>query len=62
MHTAATWTAAGVNVVNATLQVVFYAKNDTAVLAVAHVATGPVFATHVAVTIVAVRKTIRDQR
>lgn len=61
VHTAATWTAIGVNVVNATLQVVFYAKNDTAVLAIAHVATGPIFATLVAVTVVAVRKTLAAQ-
>lgn len=62
VHTAATWTAIGVNVINATLQVIFYAKNDTAVLAIAHIATGPIFATLVAVTIVAVRKTLAAQK
>ena len=62
VHTVATWTAIGVNVINATLQVIFYAKNDTAVLAIAHVATGPIFATLVAVTIVAVRKTLASQK
>lgn len=61
VHTTATWTAIGVNIVNATLQVIFYTKNDTAVLAIAHVATGPIFATLVAVTIVAVRKTLAAQ-
>lgn len=62
VHTIATWTAVGVNAVNAALQVVFYARNDTAVLAIAHVATGPVFATLVAVTVVAVRKVLTAQR
>ena len=61
VHTTATWTAIGVNVVNAVLQVVFYARNDTAVLAIAHVATGPAFATLVAVTVVAVRRTLSAQ-
>jgi hypothetical protein len=58
VHLAATWAAIGINVVNAALQVVFYSRNDTAVLAVAHVATGPIFATLVAVTVIAVRKTL----
>jgi len=62
IHTGATWTAIGVNVVNAAVQVVLYASNDTAVLAVAHVATGPVFATLVAVTVVAVRKALPSQK
>jgi Protein of unknown function (DUF3159) len=62
LHTSATWVAVGINVVNAAIQVVFYAKNDTAVLAVTHVATGPIFATLVAVTIVAVRRTLAARR
>ena len=62
VHLTATWAAIGINMVNATVQVVFYARNDTAVLAVAHVATGPIFATLVAVTVVAVRKTLGAQR
>lgn len=61
VHLTATWAAIGINIVNAAVQVIFYARNDTAVLAVAHVATGPIFATLVAVTIVAVRKTLGAQ-
>jgi hypothetical protein len=62
VHDGATWTAVGVNTINAVLQVTFYARNDTAILAIAHVATGPIFATLVAVTVVAVRKTLAAQR
>lgn len=62
VHLGATWAAIGINVVNAVVQVIFYVANDTAVLAVAHIATGPIFATLVAVTVVAVRKTLAAQR
>ncbi|MET7951235.1 DUF3159 domain-containing protein [Micromonospora sp. NPDC005324] len=62
VHLAATSAAIGVNVINATVQVIFYDRGDTIVLAVAHAATGPVFATLAAVTIVAVRKTLAAQR
>ncbi|MEV4824638.1 DUF3159 domain-containing protein [Micromonospora sp. NPDC049274] len=62
VHLTATSTAIGINVINATVQVIFYDRGDTIVLAVAHAATGPVFATLVAVTIVAVRKTMAAQR
>jgi len=62
VHLNATWTAIGINAVNATLQVIFYRANDTFVLAAAHIATGPIFATLVAVTIVAVRRTLAAQR
>jgi hypothetical protein len=48
--------AVGVNVVNVALQLFFYAADQTAVLAVAHAATGPVFAALVAGTLVAVRR------
>jgi hypothetical protein len=48
--------AVAVNAVNLGLQVVFYLADQTAVLAVAHAATGPVFATLVAGTLVAVRR------
>ncbi|MCD2196762.1 DUF3159 domain-containing protein [Actinomycetospora endophytica] len=48
--------AVAVNLVNFALQAVFYAADQTAVLAVAHVATGPVFAALVAGTVVAVRR------
>ena len=61
VHLAATWAAIGINIINATVQVIFYARADTAVLAVAHVATGPIFATLIAVTVVAVRKTLTSQ-
>jgi hypothetical protein len=62
VHLVATAAALGINVINATVQAIFYGRGDTAVLAVAHVATGPIFATLVAVTIVAVRKTLAAQR
>jgi hypothetical protein len=44
------------------VQAIFYDRGDVVVLAVAHAATGPIFATLVAVTIVAVRKTLAAQR
>lgn len=56
VHSVATLVCAGVNVVNATLQAVFYLADDTFVLAATHIATGPVFATIVAVTIVYARR------
>jgi hypothetical protein len=62
VHLIATGAAIGINVINATVQVIFYDRGDTVVLAVAHAATGPLFATLVAVTIVAVRKTLAVQR
>jgi uncharacterized membrane protein (UPF0182 family) len=62
VHLTATWVAIGINAINALLQVVFYARDDTVILAMAHIATGPIFATLVAVTIVAVRKTLAAQR
>jgi hypothetical protein len=62
VHLVATGTALGINVVNAIIQVIFYGRGDTVVLAIAHVATGPIFATLVAVTVVAVRRTLAAQR
>jgi Protein of unknown function (DUF3159) len=62
VHLIATSAAMAINVVNATVQVIFYGRGDTVVLAVAHAATGPIFATLVAVTIVAVRTTLARQR
>ncbi|MFG1928865.1 DUF3159 domain-containing protein [Cryptosporangium sp. NPDC048952] len=62
VHLIATSTAIAINVVNAAIQMIFYGRGDTVVLAVAHAATGPVFATLVAVTIVAVRRTLARQR
>ena len=62
VHLIATATALGINVVNAGVQVIFYGRGDTVVLAVAHVATGPIFATLVAVTVVAVRRALAVQR
>jgi hypothetical protein len=62
VHLVATSAALGINVVNGFVQAVFYGRNDTVVLAVAHVATGPVFATLVAVTVVAVRRTLAAQK
>ena len=62
VHQTATGAAIGINIINAAVQVISYDRGDTVVLAVAHAATGPVFATLVAVTIVAVRKTLATQR
>jgi Protein of unknown function (DUF3159) len=56
VYTATTLAAVAVNVVNALIQAVFYLANYPAVLAAAHVATGPVFAVIVAVTIVLARR------
>jgi Protein of unknown function (DUF3159) len=56
VYTITTLVAAGVNVINAAVQAVFYLGNDPVVLAAAHIATGPVFAVIVAVTIVLARR------
>jgi hypothetical protein len=56
VYTITTLVAAAVNVVNAAVQAVFYLGNDPVVLAAAHIATGPVFAVIVAVTIVLARR------
>ncbi|RKS79915.1 uncharacterized protein DUF3159 [Motilibacter peucedani] len=59
VHDRATTAAIAINAVNGALQVIFYSRSDTAVLAVAHAATGPLFATLVAVTVVSARKAMR---
>lgn len=51
VHLVATLACAAVNVVNAILQVVFYRADQPLVLGALHIATGPVFALIVAVTI-----------
>jgi hypothetical protein len=56
VYTVTTLAAAAVNAVNAAVQAVFYLANDPVVLAAAHIATGPVFAVIVAVTIVLARR------
>jgi hypothetical protein len=56
VYTITTLVAAAVNVVNAAVQAVFYLGNDPVVLAAAHIATGPVFAVIVAVTILLARR------
>jgi hypothetical protein len=56
VYTVTTLAAVAVNVVNAAVQAVFYLGNDPVVLAAAHIATGPVFAVIVAVTIVLARR------
>jgi hypothetical protein len=48
--------AVAVNIVSFSLQASFYAADQTVVLAVAHAATGPIFATLVAGTLIAVRR------
>jgi Protein of unknown function (DUF3159) len=56
VYTVSTLVCAAVNVVNAALQAVFYLANKPVVLAVVHIATGPVFAVIVAVTVVFARR------
>jgi hypothetical protein len=62
VHTIATLVCAGVNVVNAALQATFYLADNTYVLAAAHIATGPVFAVIVAVTVVSARRAMQAGR
>jgi Protein of unknown function (DUF3159) len=56
VYVVSTLVCAGVNVVNAAVQTVFYLANEPVVLAAAHIATGPVFAAIVAVTVVFARR------
>jgi Protein of unknown function (DUF3159) len=58
VHTNATWSAVAINVVNAAVQAIFYVADKPAVLAIAHVATGPIFAGLAAVTLVAARRAV----
>lgn len=51
VHLVATLACAAVNVVNGALQVIFYQADQPLVLGALHIATGPVFAVIVAVTI-----------
>ncbi len=59
IYTLSTLTCAAVNVVNGALQVIYYRGNQPLVLGAVHIATGPVFAVIVAVTIACVRRTRR---
>ncbi len=56
VYTVSTLVAVGINIVNFALQATFYLADQPSVLAVAHVATGPVFAGLVALTVVAARR------
>jgi hypothetical protein len=47
---------------NAAIQFVFYQRSDTVVLAIAHIATGPMFAAIVAATVTYARRALRDPR
>jgi len=58
VHLVATLACVAVNIVNATVQVVFYRADEPIVLGVAHIATGPLFAAIVAVTLVCARRVI----
>jgi hypothetical protein len=58
VYVISTLVCAAVNVVNATLQAVFYFANDPFVLAAAHIATGPIFAVIVAVTVLSARRVL----
>jgi hypothetical protein len=54
--------AVAINAVNFCLQAFFYVADQTAVLAIAHIATGPIFATLVAGTVLAVRRQLGRDR
>lgn len=56
IYTVSTLTCAAVNVVNGALQVVYYRDDQPLVLGIVHIATGPVFAVIVAITIAFVRR------
>jgi hypothetical protein len=56
VYVVSTLVCAGVNVLNAAVQTMFYLANQPVVLAAAHVATGPVFGVIVAVTVVFARR------
>lgn len=56
IYTVSTLTCAAVNVVNGVLQVIYYQDDQPVVLGAVHIATGPVFAVIVAVTIARVRR------
>jgi hypothetical protein len=62
VHLVATLACLAVNAVNAVVQVVFYRADELVVLGIAHIATGPVFATIVAVTLLHARRALADQR
>jgi Protein of unknown function (DUF3159) len=59
VYVVSTLVCTAVSVVNAAVQAVFYLADDPVALAVAHVATGPVFAAIVAVTIAFARRAMR---
>jgi hypothetical protein len=61
VYTIATVVCIAINIINGSLQAVFYLASNTIVLAVIHAATGPVFATVVAGTAVLARREIRKQ-
>ncbi|MFD8419557.1 DUF3159 domain-containing protein [Streptomyces sp. NPDC059466] len=56
VYTVSTWICVAVNVVNATLQVVYYRGDEPVVLGILHIATGPVFAAIVAGTVTLARR------
>ncbi|WP_405779261.1 DUF3159 domain-containing protein [Streptomyces sp. NBC_00859] len=58
IHRNATWVCVAVNVANAALQVIYYRDDEPLVLGIVHIATGPVFATIVAVTITVARRAL----
>jgi hypothetical protein len=58
VHVVATLACLAVNVVNAFVQVVFYRADEPVVLGIAHIATGPVFAAIVALTVIYARRAI----
>jgi hypothetical protein len=62
IYNVTTLIAVVINLVNFALQAFFYAADQPVILAFAHAATGPIFATLVAATLVAVRRRLARER
>jgi hypothetical protein len=62
VYTRSTWVCVAVNVVNAALQVIYYRGDEPVVLGLLHIATGPIFAAIVAVTIAFARRAMPGRR
>ncbi|MEV7325141.1 DUF3159 domain-containing protein [Streptomyces sp. NPDC093970] len=61
VYTVSTCICIAVNMVNATLQVVYYRSDEPVVLGIVHIATGPIFAAIVAATVTFARRAISSR-
>ncbi|MGW3158463.1 DUF3159 domain-containing protein [Streptomyces sp. NPDC001089] len=57
-----TWVCIAVNAVNAALQVIYYREDKPLILGAVHIATGPVFAVIIAVTVTFARRVVPVRR